>query len=99
MSAIKTLSAKSWLVEIEDTLHPNSDPSFPRLIQSVVEWTGEQFHVRPWRVIQTIPLPDGSDRVVISGIPDTSYTWDVLVPTVAHAFTTSLVSSERRLWL
>ena len=95
---IKTLSHTSWLVEIQDTLHPNSDPSFPRLIQVVVLWKDGQFHFLPWRVIQTIPLRDGTDHVVTAGLPDSPYTWDLVVPMATYEFFRNLTAGNRTLY-
>lgn len=96
---IKTLSKTSWIVEVEDTLHPNSDQSFPRLIQVVVEWKRNEFHFRPWRVIQTIPMPDGTDRVITSGLPDNNMTWDWLMSVASVEMFRWLASGTRAMYM
>lgn len=93
--SIKSLSRTSWLVEIEDTLHPNSDASFPRMIQVVAEWVDNEFHFRPWRVIQTLPKSDGSDHVIIAGLPDSPVTWEWLVPLAQAEMWRWLASGSR----
>jgi len=97
---IKSLTRTSWLVEMEDTLHPNSDPSYPRLIQVVVEYrdSDSAFHFLPWRVIQTIPRPDGTDHVITAGIPDTRLTWEWIVPMAKTEMFDWLSSEDRELY-
>lgn len=96
---IKSLSRTSWLVEIPDTLHPNSDTTFPRLIQVMVEWKDKQFHFLPWRVIQTLPKDDGTDHVIVAGLPDMGMTWDWLIPIAQAEMFRWLSSTDRRMYI
>jgi hypothetical protein len=96
---IKSLSRTSWLVEIPDTLHPNSDSTFPRLIQVMVEWRDEEFHLSPWRVIQTLPKDDGTDHTIVAGLPDVDMVWSWLIPLVRFEMFAWLCATDRRMYV